>query len=587
MFIEFGIFEIARYYAVRIPKLKQRGREWRSPCPVHNGKDDNFSVNPETGQAHCHSVCGKGWDIIGLEQALTGCDFQHAKEQVFEIVGKTEVPVRQKRGTMVCAYNYHDKDGKLLYQVVRYANPKSFSQRRPDGHGDWNWGLGNVAVVPYRLPALLASPYTWITEGEKDTDALVARGQTATCNSGGAGNFKAELVPHFAGKKVFILPDNDEPGRKHARKVAEMLYGTAKEIRIFELPGLSEKGDVSDFLEAGGTVDQIRALYRTSHPYTPESAPHEEDSHVRSLREEVELAGGMNGFWDMSSNYGIATPFANLTKALGGGMRPGEVYAIAGRTGSGKTSLGLQFAITAISLSLGVLIYSMEMTWRTVFQRVCSIEARVDLNEFQYMQERHEESSDERLALARATSKFWDAPIWVSTKAKITPRYLVRESQRLKAKLPKLDLIIVDHMQLMGSDEKGNGEYEKFTAISRALKQSAKELNLPVLVMSQVKRKDEYAELEIDDCRGTGAIEEDLAGLMLLYEDREDAMRCKATGHYDKGPVKTWLKLGKARFGSSGLYLPLHHRKAFTRFDLVGYDDEPRAQQVQERFADA
>lgn len=575
MFIEFTASEVSRYYSARLPHLKQRGKEWRCPCPVHKGKDDNFAVNAETGQAHCHSACGRGWDIVGLEQELTGAEFQEAKAEVFQLIGKTEFHWHKRRGEFDCAYDYEDESGKLLYQVVRYKNPKGFNQRRPDGNGDWNWGLGNVRIVPYRLPALAKSPFAFCVEGEKDADQLARFGIVATCNNGGAGNFKPELAAYFAGKAVAIIPDNDDPGRSHARKVAELLFGVAKSVKVLTLPGLPEKGDVSDFLTAGGTVEQLRQLYQEAAFYSPETEPHEEDRHLRSLKDELESAGGLDGFWDMSQHHGIPTPFPCLTRALAGGLLRGEVYAIAARTGHGKTSLGLQFATRAALAGLGVLIFSMEMTWRTVFQRMVAQEARVDLNDYQHSQERQENLSMQRAALARATSDLYDVPIWVSTKSRITPNYLVAESERLKAKLPKLHLLIVDHMQLMGSDEKSGSEYEKFTAISRALKQSAKSLDLPVLVMAQIRRLEESRrELEISDIRGSGAIEEDMAAVMLIYEDVEDAKRTKALGCYDKGPVKTWMKLDKNRFGSSGLYLPLLHFKGCTRFDLTAKEQE-------------
>jgi KaiC/GvpD/RAD55 family RecA-like ATPase len=896
MFIDFNPHEIGQYYRARAPKIKQRGPEWRGPCPIHGGKDDNFAVDPETGKAFCHSACGRGWDILGLEQELTGCGFAEAKAEVFGMVGKIDAPqARTKRGEFDRAYDYADEAGELLYQVVRFRNPKTFSQRRPDGRGDWTWGLGDVRIVPYRLPAVVAAqtvfvcysadtevltlrgwvpfpelsatdlvcqyspsgsasfvsplarqcfryngpmirfgadwcdtlvtpehrmisrvknrgrwtnpvvrtagnmprlrylpvagnlspdhsttgpspiqvrllvawcadgvneqrgdkiswnfkknrkkqriqelltangiPYTehsyrscprWTSyrvyrediarvfgsfpeklipgdcitwpresreamldelrywdgdrfgnairyftankeeadrisavaavtgwgcivrpddrrldrpnsrvqyvvnlvnrdwrlyshvpereeyngsvycctvptgfivtrrngkttiagncEGEKDADTLAGLGLTATCNNGGAGNFKPELVPHFVGKQVAIIPDNDEPGRKHAAKVAEMLYGTAKSIKILELPDLDEKGDVSDFIQAGGTLDQLRAIYQQAPYYTPESQPHEEDRYIRTLRDEIAAAGGVGGFWDFAQQKGIPTPFDKLTKALGGGLLKGEVYAIAARTGVGKTSMGLQFAIKALTQDtpLGVLMFSMEMTWRRVFQRLVGIEARVDLNEFQWMQERKIDTPAMRAmvqALAHQTARLYEVPLYVSQRSRVTPDYLLREAQRLKERFPELGLVVLDHMQLMGSDEKKVSEYEKFTSISRALKQVAKELDMAVLVMAQLKRlEDNHGEPDISDIRGSGAIEEDMAAVGIIYEDSEDAKQAKSeeatrqSRRYTKGPLKVWLKLPKSRFGSSGLYLPLMHNKAFTRFDLV------------------
>jgi replicative DNA helicase len=115
-------------------------------------------------------------------------------------------------------------------------------------------------------------------------------------------------------------------------------------------------------------------------------------------------------------------------------------------------------------------------------------------------------------------------------------------------------------------------EYEKFTTISRAMKQTAVELNVPVLLVSQTSRSNaerKTLELEVSDLRGSGAIEEDAAAVFLLYEDKDDRKSHISAGTYAKGPVKSWLKLAKNRYGGQGSYLPLWHFKRFTRFDLM------------------
>jgi phage/plasmid primase-like uncharacterized protein len=88
--IDFTPGEVSIYYAARLPKLHQRAREWRGPCPVHHGKDDNFAVDSETGRWFCHSVCGRGGDILSLEQELKGTDFRVAKSRVFLLLGRVE-----------------------------------------------------------------------------------------------------------------------------------------------------------------------------------------------------------------------------------------------------------------------------------------------------------------------------------------------------------------------------------------------------------------------------------------------------------------------------------------------------------------
>lgn len=161
------------------------------------------------------------------------------------------------------AYNYHDENGILLYQSVRY-NPKDFRARRPNPEGGWIYNLEGTRRVPYRLHELLKSAPrgVFVVEGEKDADALWNLGLVATTNVGGAGKWLPEYSEHLAGRDVVILPDNDEPGRRHAQQVFTSLKGVAKSVRTLALPGLPPKGDVSDWIAAGGTKDQLIAMAR-------------------------------------------------------------------------------------------------------------------------------------------------------------------------------------------------------------------------------------------------------------------------------------------------------------------------------------
>jgi hypothetical protein len=172
-------------------------------------------------------------------------------------------------------YDYKDESGNLLYQSVRY-DPKSFRQRQPDGKGGWIWSMKEPAVrlVPYRLPELLTGdPARWvfITEGEKDVDNLAAVGMTATTNVAGAGKWRSEYAEHLRGRLVCILPDNDKAGVEHAQEVAQSLVFIATEVRILRLPNLPPKGDVSDWLQAGGDAMKLLGLVASAPVYTPKA----------------------------------------------------------------------------------------------------------------------------------------------------------------------------------------------------------------------------------------------------------------------------------------------------------------------------
>ena len=97
-------------------------------------------------------------------------------------------------------------------------------------------------------------------------------GVVATCNAGGAGWWRPEYAEHFRGRLVVILPDNDAVGRKHAQQVAASLQGVAATVKIVDLPGVPAKGDVSDWLDAGGTEDGLLDLVKAASLWRPDPA---------------------------------------------------------------------------------------------------------------------------------------------------------------------------------------------------------------------------------------------------------------------------------------------------------------------------
>lgn len=177
---------------------------------------------------------------------------------------------RRGAGKIVAEYDYRDDHGTVQYQVVR-LKPKDFRQRRPDGRGGWNWKMIGVKPLPYRLPEMLAEPQkpVFVVEGEKDADRLTREGLIATCNHGGAGKWRPELCRWFEDRLVMILPDNDEAGRRHAEDVSRKLHNIARRTRIVQLPNLPPKGDVSDWLDAGHTILDLRRLAHDAPAWQP------------------------------------------------------------------------------------------------------------------------------------------------------------------------------------------------------------------------------------------------------------------------------------------------------------------------------
>ena len=165
---------------------------------------------------------------------------------------------------IVAKYDYQDMLGNLAYQVVRYM-PKDFRQRQPDPDhpGRWIW-KGAKQALPYRLPGLIAAgddECVLLCEGEKDADILTEIGYVATTKSGGSGGWKSELTSWFKDKHVYVLPDNDDAGKKTARSSATALSAVAASVRIVDVcAGMAPKSDVSDYLATHERIDLQQVL---------------------------------------------------------------------------------------------------------------------------------------------------------------------------------------------------------------------------------------------------------------------------------------------------------------------------------------
>ena len=257
---------------------------WQARCPAHEDRRASLSIGQgEDGKLllHCHAGCA-------FDDIMTAAGIERAKPN-----GHAN---GHDKGRIVAQYGYHDAAGKLAYQVVR-KEPKAFLQRRPNGGGDWVWNLKGVERVPYRLPALLQASEAIVVEGEKDCDNLARLGFAATTNPGGADasgeggrKWPASFAQWFAGRHVAILPDNDAPGRKHADAVARKLADAAASIKVVALPGLPSKGDVSDWLTAGGTAERLRALIEAAPYWEPTEEPDEQEAADGLTEDELALA---------------------------------------------------------------------------------------------------------------------------------------------------------------------------------------------------------------------------------------------------------------------------------------------------------
>ena len=248
----------------RVKKVRREGDQWEGLCPAHDDTDPSLSITAENGKVLlcCHAGCLTEDVVAALGLSMA---------DLFD-----EERPRRESGQgreIVATYDYVDETGRLLFQTVRFR-PKGFAQRRPDGADGWLWDLKGVRRVLYRLPKVLAAAArgqrVYKPEGEKDVHALEKLGLTATTNAGGAGKWLKAYSESLRGAHVVILPDNDPAGGKHGEKVAASLQGMAASVKMVHLAGLPEGGDVSDWLAAGHTREELEALVEAAPEWRPE-----------------------------------------------------------------------------------------------------------------------------------------------------------------------------------------------------------------------------------------------------------------------------------------------------------------------------
>lgn len=242
----------------KLQGVKKTSNGYTARCPNHDDEHNSLSIGTSSDGSvllWCHANC--------------------PTEKVLEAIGLTlrDLYPQQKMegGGQTIEYDYCDEKGNLLSQVVR-SEPKGFRQRRPDGPGNWIWNVANVRRVPYRLPELLAAnpdDTVFVAEGEKDVERLIQNKLVATTNPGGAGKWRDEFGAYLQGRHVIILPDNDDAGHFHALNVARSIIPHAASVKILCLPNLPDKGDVSDWLNAGGDRDQLLKMAAEAKQYSP------------------------------------------------------------------------------------------------------------------------------------------------------------------------------------------------------------------------------------------------------------------------------------------------------------------------------
>lgn len=258
---------------------------------------------------------------------------------------------------------------------------------------------------------------------------------------------------------------------------------------------------------------------------------------------------------------GIPTGFHMLDDKIGG-FNKSNLIILAARPAMGKTSLALNIAENAaLKAGAKVAIFSLEMSKEEIANRIWFSEALIENNKIR----KGEMQAADWSQLVTAITVLAGAKIFIDDSAAVTAMEIRSKCRRLAAE-HGLDLIIIDHIQLMESARRTDNRQQEITEISRSLKMIAKDLNVPVMALSQLSRAsatrpDKSKRPVLTDLRESGAIEQDADIVLMLH--REDYYN-EETEH----PGEAELIIAKNRNGDTGI-IPLKFQKEFTKFSTL------------------
>lgn len=256
---------------------------------------------------------------------------------------------------------------------------------------------------------------------------------------------------------------------------------------------------------------------------------------------------------------GIPTGFEKLNEITSGWHR-GNYIIVGAPTKSGKTNLGLHFAITAVEREIPVIVFSMEMTHRELVERLVSNKSDFETTAAHY----HKPTTQDWESMARASSRIDTWPFYIDSTAGIS---IAQLSARIKSLLKKYKagLVVVDYLQLMSGMGERNRQAE-VEHISRGLKALALSVDIPIIVISQYNRgvKGETRRPVLQDLRDSGALEQDANIVILLHQPTEDEINENMPGTYAKHEIRT-LIVAANRQGPTG-DIPVRFRGEISKF---------------------
>lgn len=356
---------------------------------------------------------------------------------------------------------------------------------------------------------------------------------------------------------------NATPSAANSERYAEIVRERSMLRRLLAVSSEIHEGVHEHGVSAAEKIDRAQGLVLA---LTDSKAQHFEPVHIGTV---------ISSVIERMSDGGMAKParamgFADLDARFNGGLRGGDLVIIAARPGMGKSAIALQIAAHfAIEHGVPALFCSQEMPNEQLASRAIGVVGRVDLGALA----RNELTEEQWSGLTFAAGKLNSAPLFLDEQPSLRPLHVRNKARQVKRKAGGLGLLVVDYLQLMVGDDKASGDNRnsEIEKISRGLKALAKELDIPVIALSQLNRELERRPNKRpmnSDLRDSGAIEQDADAILFIYRDEVYNPDTPDSGMAE-------VIVGKCRSGKAGGAVGLAYRGEYTRFENLDYAWKP------------
>jgi replicative DNA helicase len=555
-----------------------------NPCPVCDRvSDSDCRVKEQGNLVFCHTHIEDPKQIINgykfhasTKDGLWGIFLNDLRGNKGQLQGR-----KIRTGETRSQFFYPNRDGSNLLKVekVKQGNEKQFYQYHWDGSG-WTAGVPDKIkpTIPiYRYAevreAIAANQQVVIVEGETSADSLWNIGIPATTFLGGSKKlhsfgkgYKADL----SGADLILCPDRDKPGLEHMDEV-QKLFPSAKLLKVYPKSpiwaSVPDQGglDIEDWITDGATKEEILAAIESKPDGKPKKSAIELRKRVERVESEKNLFERTLLEQEIGSEYGvrgktlerlidaleperesslvylsdlsltiyqqIQTQSESISlpgycsgfhdiDALTQGFMPSDLIVLAARPSMGKTALALNFALNiAKSYKKHCLIFSLEMSSPQLNYRLLSMVSKISSQRLRTGRV----STHEWQVLSRALGEITEeVPIGIDDNPSLTVDDIREKAETVIKEKGSLSLIVIDYIQLMKCNGGAENRNAEISRISRGLKALARQLNVPIIALSQLSRAVESRTDKrpvMSDLRESGAIEQDADMIMMLYRD--------------------------------------------------------------------